>query len=325
MFSALALICVMTITIPSLRGSGLKAYVYLGTLLLTQSKFLQAAYTYRDAISSVLLPQTTWNRDSRPEREYIVSHEHRFVYCPIPKVACSSLKRVMVEICNSKNSEEILKLPNDLFHTYVYHNLTLASFYKEDEALAFLESTNYFKFTFVRNPWSRLVSAYLNKFVEAPSLKGHIFVPDNAREVIAAAYQGMNLQPDFQKMITFRQFVEYVSKTSNQQLDGHWKPQYLFLGNHKFDFIGHLENLGNDFETLKDKLNLSMSVPWSNKSSTKRSNDDFQRLECLADLYPSEIRTLNSPTRYKQFYTSDLVELVRERYRTDVERFDYNF
>ncbi|MEM1252666.1 MAG: sulfotransferase family protein [Cyanobacteria bacterium P01_H01_bin.21] len=314
----------MATIFPSLRGSGLKAYAYLGALLLGQGKILQAAHVYKNALSSTVSSRTAWSHDLRPEHEYIVNHEYRFVYCPIPKVACSSLKRVMVELCSLRNTEEILRLPNDLFHTYIHHNLSLSS-YIEDEALSFLRTTNYFKFAFVRNPWSRLVSAYLNKFVEAPSFQNHTFIPDNAREVISACYQAKDLQPDFQKMITFRQFLNYISKTPDDLLDGHWKPQYLFLSDYAFDFIGRLENLEDDFETLREKLNLPVSIPWSNKTSSKHSTDDSQQLENLADFYPTETIALTSPSKYQQFYTPDLIDLVRNRYEEDIKRFGYKF
>ncbi len=90
----------------------------------------------------------------------------------------------------------------------------------------------YFKFTFVRNPWARVYSWYRNV----------------ARDPAISRYYGLNAP------IAFEQFVRrFVGRK-------HLKPQTFWLkdtrGQIATDFIGRFENLESDFQVVAETIGL---------------------------------------------------------------------
>jgi len=114
----------------------------------------------------------------------------------------------------------------------------------------------YFKFTFVREPFERILSAYKDKFVylrrtDRPILEFH------GREILK------NFRPNatreaFTKLddITFREFIQYlVTRGSNETtkvMDFHWDNYVNFCAMCaiKYDFIGHYETMEEDLADL---------------------------------------------------------------------------
>lgn len=88
-----------------------------------------------------------------------------------------------------------------------------------------------------RDPYSRLVSGYLDKLI-AP--KWHEkFASDTVAAASASAsgprYPGQH--------ISFREFVNYVCSVSDDMRDMHWRSQEYFLGDTKPDIFLNFENL----------------------------------------------------------------------------------
>lgn len=309
-----------------LQGSGIKVFFYLGNTFLKQGKFSQASRYYQRALQSINQAGALWPDHYYYEQGYLINHDHRFIYCPIPKVACSSFKKYMVSLSHLENKEEIINLPQRLFHSYISHTLTLSASQSYKEAIDLLNESKYFKFAFVRNPWERLTSAYLNKFV-SPISHNQSNLP-LSKEVIENIYRKNDLKANYEESITFRQFVDYIMVTEDKDLDGHWQPQYLFLGDTQFDFIGRFENLEKDFAYLQKKLGLSSSLPWSNKSQINDDPLDANKSDLnrhFSDYYPKELSQLSHAPDYRDFYTPDLIEMVKKRYAKDIELFEYEF
>ncbi|WP_293089411.1 sulfotransferase family 2 domain-containing protein [Okeania sp. SIO3B5] len=252
-------------------------------------------------------------------QKYILNHQYRFVYCPIPKNASSSFKTLAIQLSNVQNKDE--KILRDV-HKYAQENFNLA---KEGEnAYQILNGNDYFKFVVVRNPWKRLVSAYVEKFVNNRIRSFTQMKKIKHKDTITAIYKHKGLQVDYEKSISFREFLDYLKFTPDEELNVHWKPQYLFLGNNRFDYILKLENIANDFEYLQKKLKISLSLPQRNKTNYVQTSQEKQEKDLdYSVLYPSEFKGIKIPS-YQEFYTSELVELVKERYREDISRFNYH-
>lgn len=97
----------------------------------------------------------------------------------------------------------------------------------------------YFSFTFVRNPWSRMVSnwAYFtsSKFrIHQMNLSGY----------------------DMSKYYNFKDFLIFSTFFNNH----HWQPQHLFLDSN-LDYIGKVENFNQDWFNIFEKLNLNPIPP----------------------------------------------------------------
>ncbi len=97
---------------------------------------------------------------------------------------------------------------------------------------------DYFKFAFVRNPWSRLVSCWLNKVVENQS---HIFHADESW---------------FERMQDFATFVDYVASLDLETCDRHLRLQCRLIDLSHVDFIGRQESFNDDFAYVCRRLGL---------------------------------------------------------------------
>jgi hypothetical protein len=144
----------------------------------------------------------------------------------------------------------------------------------------------YFKFTFVRNPWDRLVSTYF--FLKNGGLteKDRIWAEQNILQ-----YTNFD---DF--------IINWLTKENiNKSL--HFQHQHVFLENNsgelEIDFIGRFENLDEDFKYVINKIGIDRSLKKTNTSKRKKS--------------------------YKEYYSEETKAIVSEVYRKDIELFKYTF
>ena len=312
-----------------LKGSGFNVHISLGNNLIKEGDFHQAGISYWKAIKPLFLDQTVgWSENIWSGGDFIVNHDYRCVYCPIGKVASTSLIRVFVQLSKLEIEETVLNLPRGYIHAYAKHNLTIAAHHNQAEAMQILNDNSYFKFVIVRNPLTRLISAYLDKFVVKPHIRKSFFLPKHLKEVVKDVYTRKGLIPDYKKSISFRQFVEHIESTEDKYLDGHWKPQYLSLGDIKFDFIGRFETLTEDFEHIKEKLNITnISLPHTNKSkdSDRASlSRGLGKNGNYSDCYPAELISFEKLPDYSGFYDPGLISRIKERYIKDIETFGYD-
>jgi hypothetical protein len=150
---------------------------------------------------------------------------------------------------------------------------------------SFHEYGSYFKFTFVRNPWDRLVSAY------------H-FLKQGGWEKNDEAWAEKNLG-------FYGSFDEFVVKWLNEKnifSYHHFRPQYHYLCVSGFDvgvdFLGRYERLAGDFREI------------------------CQRLGVVVEL--SEINSSNRIS-YKNYYDPKTRDIVSRVYKKDIDLLGYSF
>lgn len=116
------------------------------------------------------------------------------------------------------------------------------------------EYEGYLKFSFVRNPWDRAVSAF------------------HYMQRRGTATQNEEDYRDFKKYFSepqsFEEFIKsniFNSVIDNQQ---HFKAMNYYLDGN-LDFIGRFENLQEDFNTMCDKIGIpQQQLPHHNKTQT---------------------------------------------------------
>ena len=100
-----------------------------------------------------------------------------------------------------------------------------------------------FVFTFVRNPYTRVLSAYLDKIsgFRDPNVWVHF-----------AARHGLEL--DVQP--TFGEFLRLVASERPERMDPHWRPQTFTTGVEvvPYDFIGALETFDADLRFVLQRI-----------------------------------------------------------------------
>lgn len=155
------------------------------------------------------------------------------------------------------------------------------------------EYSRYFKFSFVRNPWTRILSEYRYR--------------------------------NYFSHRSFRDFV--LNKLPQPGWDDkyrHIMPQYDMLhdsqGNLLVDFVGRFESLQQDFDAVCETLGIAGSnLPHRNKSD-KKSRDLKRRVRNML-LVNGENR-LHS---MEDFYDDETRDAVAAYYRNDIETFGYQF
>jgi chondroitin 4-sulfotransferase 11 len=146
------------------------------------------------------------------------------------------------------------------------------------------------RFSIVRNPWERLVSAY--RFARRGSGIGGLIQAGVRRP---EQYRG----PEFR---SFEAFVrEWLAPRRLKSVDPIFQQQHTFVcgagGQLLVDHLGRVENLHSTLEFIKTALGTAVMLQRSNRSGT---NVD-----------------------YRHFYTSELVDIVGELYCQDVQIFGY--
>ena len=169
----------------------------------------------------------------------------------------------------------------------IYGDVTLEghrSFYFNMIALN-IENQKYFTFTFVRNPFDRLYSAY--KFLK----KGGM---NNLDKLVFHTH-----------LSEFKDFEDFILNGLNKKIIyeiTHLIPQYDYIcdknGRVLVDFVGRFEDLDNDIILLSKIL----------KKNIKLSHHNY-----------------NKKLDYKEAYTDKMIDKVHQIYRKDFDIFKYTF
>jgi hypothetical protein len=145
------------------------------------------------------------------------------------------------------------------------------------------ELAQYFKFTFVRNPWDRLASAFY--FLKSGGIN------DIDRAFADQHLAGYN---------DFNTFVTDWINPENIKLYYHFRPQVDFLCTNGrppwVDFIGFFENLAADFVYVRDRLAVQADLGFLNRTKSERvdyrSLYNDRTIQIVADVYAEDIAML---------------------------------
>lgn len=137
------------------------------------------------------------------------------------------------------------------------------------------EFDKYFKFTFVRNPWDRVASAFFYHRERWPSS-------------IFASFPDLN------------SFVHEWLDEENIATVSAFRPQHTFIcgtnNNIELDFIGYFENIEEDFNKVTQKLGIDCRLKTTNKTNIKkrdyRTYFDEKSIQIVAELYQKDILLL---------------------------------
>ncbi len=116
---------------------------------------------------------------------------------------------------------------------------------------------DYFKFAFVRNPWDRFVSAWVNKV-----LRGRRLGAEPAR---------------LEKLQDFGNFVDYCSEVDLNTCDIHIRRQSCLIDLNSIDYLGRFERFEHDLCEIGRILGLEngCGMPWNNSSKARRPWQEY--------------------------------------------------
>jgi hypothetical protein len=196
------------------------------------------------------------------------SVKDRFFYLEVPKAACTAMKMLLRELCHSPE----LKLFTDYNHRetrrsmfiHVRNNVSFPSLNaldKEDQR-DLLESPDVLRFTVVRNPYTRLVSAWRDK----------VFLCEPGVYDVYTAVRGAAPAMDRKSPIEFAEFVSYIER-SGAERDLHWRKQVdlAYPKGIPFTHIGKVEDLQSTLAIFSRHIGRqdALTVPRVNEGSIK--------------------------------------------------------
>lgn len=165
----------------------------------------------------------------RADARGAISRDDQFFYNRIPKVANSTILNTLVSYSTARRGIQ----PN-VDSKRFYQRPAFAS-----AATAHAIKHKYYKFVFVRNPFTRVLSAYLDKVIRQESPR----------------YRKWALRKGQPQTPSFADFCRYLDD-GGLYADAHWAPQVdcLLIPPSEFDFIGRFENLDEDLHKVLRRI-----------------------------------------------------------------------
>ncbi len=220
----------------------------------------------------------------------IISHKYKFIFIHIPKTGGISITNSMINIFGKRDIYKGPKLDDykaqEIERRIKSQELNIGA---HTSISNINRQTNnlkgYFKFSFVRNPWDRMVSLYF--YLRNTSLYGKL-LPN------APSFNDWILS-DLEKITTYMPISVPLRHKKRPQLE--WIRDQN--GNITVDFIGRFENLQNDFDIFLDKCN----IPHVQLLHENKTTHDH----------------------YTKYYTKESIKKVSEWYKEDISYFHYKF
>ncbi|MEZ9184396.1 sulfotransferase family 2 domain-containing protein [Vibrio splendidus] len=228
----------------------------------------------RQVIQMLCISRTKGSLD---KAEYFVIDDLKLVYIVNSKVACSSIKKTMYKYLKGE--------VGNISHYSDIHYLAKST--GKIKTRLSKKEMGYDKFTFVRDPFKRMVSLYENKFLDNEK------IIDSPVKFAYKDYLGGCIKRE----ISFPEFVRIISKIPDKYSERHFKSQSYLIE----------ENMVNDCQWMK----------------LEEIKDAWLSSEILSSLEMPERENRSSSYDYREFYDIETLQLLYDRYQKDIVKFGY--
>jgi hypothetical protein len=213
------------------------------------------------------------------------NRDHGFIYLNNPKVGCSTVKSALWQAVTGEKPARGAGV----------HAVAGSPFNAKPVDAAFAERA--YIFTFVRNPYQRVVSAYLNKVIARRNPAWKAFAQ---RHDVGGT-----------GLVTFDSFVEALAAVPPELHDPHWRPQHLntlypFV---KPNLIADLESLDSLLPEILGRLFPGQPMP----AAVKRKRNTATRARAI---WRSQLSDAGTRKRVLDVFGADFEAFG---YRTDVD------
>jgi Sulfotransferase family len=213
-----------------------------------------------------------------------ISDEFRFVYFNNPKCACTTIKASLNLACAAALGRQLEYTNIGDIHDRSRNVLLTPAEIGYSRFVEILADASYFKFSFIREPIRRIISAFASKF----SWKSESLVALNRR-----LGRADNLP------VVLEEFIKVVSSDDNiRDMDEHWRLQrkqvcFDFVC---FDKVGLFENLDSDLAEILCRLfgNEQQIFDVRRRFSGNVSNSNTL-MQCLTEEIRSQIGRIYQP------------------------------
>lgn len=198
----------------------------------------------------------------------MISHKHKLIFIHIPRTAGTSIEKAL-------HGKDWHYVHSPSKHLTVHSAKKIYAEYWND----------YFKFSFVRNPWDRMVSLLKYGWFYGISL-------DNKKILRPEKYF-----KDFHK-------IEYDKRYFNENQFSDYtnvkESVYKNIIEGEMNFIGRFESLEKDFKKICEINNIkNVKLPHMEKSPNRKE--------------------------YREYYDTNVHKLIERKYKKDIAEFHYEF
>jgi hypothetical protein len=206
-----------------------------------------------------------------------ISDSHEFIFLRMRKVASTSMKAILLPLCIPQPDGRLAHLKSRAWLEWNYHKYVSRAHDDINAARRRMPAdrfNRYFKFAFVRNPWDRLVSEYEFLLKKAEH--------DRHARV--------------KKLGGFKQFIQMqIPRKDAYQINMLCDRKGQFL----MDFVGKLENLQADWETVCERIGIPhQALP---------------------------VKNATQHDRFQGYYDNESRQLVAQHWAREIELFKYSF
>lgn len=210
----------------------------------------------------------------------MISNQYKFIFVHIPKTGGISITKLL-----GRYSVPLRLLTGDDYWTDIH-----GKYYHYIKRHGKEIWNTYYKFAFVRNPWSRLVSSF--HYLDGG---GNNFFDKRLSDMYIKKYEG-----DFCRFVN-----DFVAADKIKYLF-HMHPQHEFVydcnGRLLLDYVGKYENIQEDFNRICNDLGIpQMPLPHKNKTRYRKQQ------------------------HYKDYYNDQTRDIIAEKYAKDIQLFGYKF
>jgi len=202
----------------------------------------------------------------------MISHKYKCIFVHIPRTAGTAIERWMC-------GDDWWYIEKETKHLLASQAKEL---YKE-----YWDS--YFKFSFVRNPWDRMVSclgAYEDFF-----------------KISYSDYLNFDeYKKEFGYPLTVENDYRFSKRADLQQAHHQEHCVYSNILDEELDFIGKFETLQKDTKFLKDKLKIENDFPFEKKEGASKRKKDF-----------------------REYYNEKARKDIEDLFGKDIKKFKYKF
>lgn len=220
---------------------------------------------------------------------------NKFAFVRVPKVANSTLK---FSIYNNERLAGTAKIRPSIIHDIHYGPVLRPALVGFDSDILYrvLFTDEFFRFAFVRNPYARVLSNYLDRYHAENSV---------VRRFINRTARKAGLIEDMSEGLSFPKFVRAVEAMHPKRMEIHSSHQttQLMLGLVEYHRICAFEDLENEWRSIASRLWKDYKPEFGNKSPSKTSAgeklanyflpDDIARVN---KVYEKDFEILGYPT-----------------------------
>lgn len=214
-----------------------------------------------------------------------ISLKNKYLYVETAKVGCSTLKKVLID---AEYEGKVAPVEGEYLHFREFSPLLNAR--QVGDFSQFLDRPDIFKFCFVRNPYSRLLSCYLDKIVHRKGQHYPLMIQ-------------LGYGPFSEKVLSFAEFIDAIIAQPVGLMDPHWRTQYYatFQDGIEYDFIGRFENFEMDLKKAINQtaINFERYYNVQNNHATKAN---------------SQLAT---------YFTAEIADKVYHKFKIDFDYFGY--